>query len=234
LGNAALSTGGGGAFLELRGAPGGEFIDFTNDLSSDFDVRLILIGDDMLALDGGGLQITGSVGIGRVPTGNKLDVEGNASKTTATAWLANSDRRIKEDIRTIGGALEKLGRVRLVDFRYKADYRALHTSIEDRRYMNVVAQEFAEVFPDHVSKSGDLLPDGSAILHVDTYPLTIYSAAAVQLRQMLKSKDAEIAALKKQLAAQEERDRAIEARLSRLEQRPPAGVAAPVRAVFGK
>jgi hypothetical protein len=31
-----------------------------------------------------------------------------------------------------------------------------------------------------VKGSGQLLPDGSEILQVDTYPLTIYSAAAIQ------------------------------------------------------
>ena len=46
----------------------------------------------------------GRVGIGRTATTNILEVEGNASKTPATAWLANSDRRIKKDIRPVSGA----------------------------------------------------------------------------------------------------------------------------------
>ena len=67
-----------------------------------------------------------------------------------------------------------------MDFRYTDDYRAAHPGIEDKRYLNVIAQEFAKVFPDDVKSSGEKLPDGSPILQVDTYPLTIYSAAAVQ------------------------------------------------------
>jgi len=47
-------------------------------------------------------------------------------------------------------------------------------------YPNVIAQEFAKIFPNDVKGSGETLPDGSEILQVDTYPLTIYSAAAVQ------------------------------------------------------
>jgi hypothetical protein len=31
-----------------------------------------------------------------------------------------------------------------------------------------------------VKGSGQMLPDGSEVLQVDTYPLTIYSAAAIQ------------------------------------------------------
>jgi hypothetical protein len=123
---------------------------------------------------------TGKVGIKRFPAVNTLEVEGNASKTTASNWLANSDRRIKTEITSLSGALEKIDQVRLVNFRYTDDYRAAHPAIEDVRYLNVIAQEFAEVFPDHVKESGEFLADGSPILQVDTYPLTIYSAAAVQ------------------------------------------------------
>ena len=36
------------------------------------------------------------------------------------------------------------------------------------------------MFPDHVKETGDHLPDGDGILSVDTHPLTIYSAAAIQ------------------------------------------------------
>ncbi|MBE7494573.1 MAG: tail fiber domain-containing protein [Verrucomicrobiaceae bacterium] len=146
----------------------------------------------------------GKVGLGRIPTANRLEVEGDASKTTASGWAANSDRRIKEDIQPVMNALDTLGKVRLVDFRYTDDYRAAHPGIADQRYLNVVAQEFAEVFPDHVKSSGEKLPDGSEILQVDTYPLTIYSAAAVQElhakhEAAMKEKDAEIGDLKARL-----------------------------------
>lgn len=147
---------------------------------------------------------TGKVGIGRTPAVNTLEVAGNASKSTAGNWLANSDRRIKTEIESITGALEKLDQVRLVDFRYTNDYLATHPVIEDRRYPNVIAQEFAEVFPDDVRSSGEKLPDGSEILQVDTYPLTIYSAAAIQ--ELYR----ENRALEKKLSAQELRLRKLE------------------------
>jgi hypothetical protein len=150
---------------------------------------------------------TGKVGIKRTPAVNSLEVEGSASKTTAGSWLSNSDRRIKTEIESITGALEKLDQVRLVDFRYTDEYRAAHPSIEDVRYPNVIAQEFAEVFPTDVKSSGEVMADGSPILQVDTYPLIIYSAAAVQeLNQ-------ENQTLKKQLADQEKRLRKLEALL---------------------
>jgi hypothetical protein len=94
--------------------------------------------------------------------------------------------------------------VRLVDFRYTDDYLKAHPEIENRRYPNVIAQEFQKVFPDDVKGSGQRLPDGSEILQVDTYPLTIYSAAAVQELHR------ENRLLKKKLDDQEQRLRKLE------------------------
>jgi hypothetical protein len=147
---------------------------------------------------------TGNVGIQRTPANYALEVNGNAWKSTAGNWLSNSDRRIKTEIESIEGALEKLDQVRLVDFRYTKDYLAAHPEIENRRYPNVIAQEFAQVFPDDVQGSGQKLPDGSEILQVDTYPLTIYSAAAIQ---ELHQENTE---LKKRLSDQEARIRKLE------------------------
>lgn len=146
-----------------------------------------------------------SVGIRRLPTANALEVDGEASKTWAGNWAANSDRRIKTDIATITNAVGTLEKVRLVDFRYTPEYLASHPGLEDKRYLNVIAQEFQKVFPDHVHGSGEKLPDGAEILQVDTYPLTIYSAAAVQ---ELHRENQE---LKARLTAQEERLRRLEA-----------------------
>ena len=151
---------------------------------------------------------SGNVGIGRTPTANRVEVGGDASKTTAGNWLANSDARIKTDVQTVTGALDKISRVRLVQFRYTDDYRAAHPGIADREYLNVLAQEFQKVFPEDVKHSGEKLANGDDILQVDTYPLTIYSAAAVQelnqkLTEELKRRDAENAELKDRLAALE-------------------------------
>ena len=164
----------------------------------------LALRSDTVSVQFARLDAAGRLGIGRTPATNALEVEGDASKSSAGNWLANSDRRIKTDIQPITGALETLARVRLVDFRYTPSYLAAHPAIEDRYYPNVIAQEFAEVFPDDVKSSGETLPDGSPILQVDTYPLTIYTAAAVQELQR------ENEALKKQVADQELRLRKLE------------------------
>jgi len=168
--------------------------------------RLSLGGLDRITVASNGI-----VGIGRSPAANNLEVEGSASKAAAGSWLANSDERIKTDVRTVTDALDTLDRVRLVSFRYNDAYRKAHPSVGDRRYLNVLAQEFRKVFPDDVKGSGEKLPNGDEILQVDTYPLTIYAAASVQeLHQLVKAKDAEIARQGQELAT-------LSARLAKLE-----------------
>jgi hypothetical protein len=158
------------------------------------------------------LTRTGSGGIGRTPSTNQFEVEGTASKTAAGSWLANSDRRIKTDVAEVSGAeaLDKLSAVRAVSFDYTPDYREAHPSLDDRRYLNVIAQEFAQVFPEWVKSSGEFLPNtdpedpANGILQVDTWPLTIYSAAAIkELNERDRKKDAQIAALEARIAALE-------------------------------
>ncbi|MEJ6645230.1 MAG: tail fiber domain-containing protein [Akkermansiaceae bacterium] len=79
----------------------------------------------------------GKVGVGRLATANALEVEGQASRTTAGSWLANSDRRIRTNIREIDGALEKIQAIRLGDFEYTASYFAAHPAIEQKRFLPV-------------------------------------------------------------------------------------------------
>jgi hypothetical protein len=62
-----------------------------------------------------------------------------------------------------------------------------------------------------VKSSGETLPDGSEILRVDTYPLTIYSAAAVQeLHRENQQQHRENKLLRGKISGLEERLRKIE------------------------
>ncbi len=191
-------TGGGDANLSSGG----------NIISGLFSAQNIVIDNNEIISRNNGAASdlvlnfgSGNVGVGRAPAANRLEVGGEASKSTAGNWLANSDARIKTDVHTVTNALNKLSGVRLVQFRYTDDYRLTHPGVEDREYLNVVAQEFQKVFPEDVKRSGEKLANGDDILQVDTYPLTIYSAAAVQeLNQRLDEKDAEIRKLKESVA----------------------------------
>ena len=184
-------------------------------------------GGDQLLLRAEDAGSSGRVGISRDPVSNALEVEGNASKTTSGSWLANSDARIKTEISEIDGALARLMRVRPVTFRYTADYRAAHPGIDDRIYYNVIAQEFAQVFPDAVQGSGEYLPHAehsadTEIQQVDVHPALITTIAAVQeLALRLEAERKLLAAQVQELAgdnaALRETTARSEARLARLE-----------------
>ncbi len=171
-----------GSFLEVDNIVA-EFGDFSENLYANF-------------FDCGTIDAS-RVGIGRSVANNQLEVEGEASKSIPGLWIANSDRRIKTNVETVTNALDTLDQVRLVSYEYTDAYRAHHPDIVDRRHLNIIAQEFAEVFPDYVKGSGEFLPDGSEILQADPYPLVIYAAAAVQeLHQQLKDRESQLAELR--------------------------------------
>jgi len=139
-----------------------------------------------------------NVGIARTPVTNRLEVNGNASKSTSGSWLSNSDAAIKTNVEAIPSALKTLDRVRPVRFRYTPEYLASHPDIKDEIYYNVIAQEFAEVFPDAVKGSGELVPSGEReVLQVDVHPALMTTIAAVQ--ELNAKLEAENAALRKEM-----------------------------------
>ncbi|PLX03930.1 MAG: hypothetical protein C0594_09820 [Marinilabiliales bacterium] len=127
------------------------------------------------------INASGIVGIGRSPSSNRLEVEGNASKTTAGSWLANSDKRIKTEIQDIDNSLELIEKLRPVKFKYTKEWRKMHPSIENKYYYNFIAQEYQSVFPESVKGSGEYLEgDKDEILQIDTYNAQIITIKAVQ------------------------------------------------------
>jgi len=110
-----------------------------------------------------------------------LEVEGNASKTVAGSWLANSDKRIKTDIKDIENSFETILKLRPVKFKYTDEWKKKHPSIEDKFYYNFIAQEFQQVFPESVKGSGEFINgDDKEILQLDSYNAQIITIKAVQ------------------------------------------------------
>ncbi len=201
-----VSGGTNSGLMQFRNAAGASVIvGAGGDSFADNTFSLLLGGADIYRFSRSGLAIF------RFTTANALEVEGSASKLSAGDWLANSDRRIKTAIEPIANALDTLARLRPVTFRYTPEYLAQHPKIADHRYYNVVAQEFAEVFPDYVQDSGEKTAAGEGILQVDTHPIGLVTAAAVQeLHREPIARD--------ELAARDAaRIAALEARIDRLE-----------------
>ncbi|MBU0763349.1 MAG: tail fiber domain-containing protein [Bacteroidetes bacterium] len=127
------------------------------------------------------LRTYSDVGIGMYPAANRLEVNGDASKTTAGDWLANSDKRIKTDIREIENATDLLLKLHPVTFRYTEDWLKTHPEIEDKVYYNYIAQEFRDVFPEAVKGSGQYSAgEKDELLQIDTYPAQVVCLRAIQ------------------------------------------------------
>ena len=137
---------------------------------------------------------TGKIGLGRVAKTNTLEVNGEASKTTAGSWLSNSDRRVKYDIETIDPsfALSKILTLRPVSYKYIEEYSQKYPEVNRReKWVNFVAQEYAQVFPDAVHESNESIggKDGHVIadrvLQVDVHDVNIHLVTAFQAQQKL-------------------------------------------------
>jgi hypothetical protein len=86
-----------------------------------------------------------------------IDVAGTAGLSTGTAWTNTSDERIKTNIQTITGSIEKINQLRPVSFNYTDDYLTEQPELDaSRRYNSFLAQEYAQVFPDAVTTGSNL------------------------------------------------------------------------------
>ena len=130
--------------------------------------------------------------MGRIAKTNTLEVNGDASKTTAGSWLSNSDARIKEEVETIDSALAltKIMALRPVSYRYIEEYEERYPEVRRRhKWVNFIAQEMAEVFPEAVmrtredirTRGGD--PIAEDVLQVDVHDVNIHMVAALQEQQ---------------------------------------------------
>lgn len=92
----------------------------------------------------------GRIGIGnREPTTNALEVAGNASKSSAGDWIANSDERLKKHIAPLQNPLEKL--LRLQGVTYEWNDTQTGTDRPAGTHMGFTAQNIQKVFPQLVS-----------------------------------------------------------------------------------
>lgn len=155
------------------------------------------------------LRFNGNVGIGRAPATNALEVEGQASKTTAGAFVANSDKRLKKNIEHISGdfALEKINRLQGVTYEWndKKTGTFRPTGIQ----YGFIAQDIQKVFPEKVTE------DNLGFLQTaygDYDPLVI--EAIKELHSKIETLETENKNLKLQL----NKFQNIESRLAALEQ----------------
>ena len=90
----------------------------------------------------------GNVGIGTGHPSEKLDIAGgNGRVETGYSWLTTSDQRLKNNISTLEGSLDKISRLRGVHFDSK---EAGHVNKGDGKHIGVIAQELEKEYPELV------------------------------------------------------------------------------------
>jgi hypothetical protein len=126
----------------------------------------------------------GRVGMPAVNSTHKLAVTGTAGLSTGTLWTNTSDRRLKENITTLTGALTKLNALNPVSFTFIEDYRT-KADAENKTYYSFLADEYQTHFADDVKTvdlnyTGGETPDYEQYLEVNYSALIPYLVAAVQ------------------------------------------------------
>jgi hypothetical protein len=103
------------------------------------------------------LYNAGNVGIGVTQPQYQLHLSADsAAKPGTNTWTIASDERLKKDIKTLDGALERMLRLRGVTFRWKEpEKQGNRTGIE----MGMIAQEVEKVFPQWVGTNKDGMKD---------------------------------------------------------------------------
>lgn len=118
----------------------------------DYQFKLHMLEELSTPIEALSINQEGEVGIGRSATTNKLEVEGEASKTTAGSWIGNSDRRLKKNIEGLNSQeiLRQFLSLRGVSYEWNDDKTGSKRP-EGIQY-GFIAQDIQEVFPSLVSE----------------------------------------------------------------------------------
>ena len=111
----------------------------------------------------------GTVNIGNSSITTSLHVTGNSSKNTGTLWAVASDARLKKNVEGLSGALEKLLRLRGVQFEW---IQPKAMGVRAGKHTGMVADEVEKVFPEWVQTG----PQGYKMLHIQGYEALVLEA----------------------------------------------------------
>ena len=166
-------------------------------------IHLVTNGDSRLQVNA-----QGRVGIGRNANSRALEVNGNASKSAAGDWVANSDARLKKNITNLDSEtiLAKLLNLQGITYEWD-DNRTSYERPEGIQY-GFTAQNIQAVFPTLVEEDAE----GYLQTAYGTYD-AMYVEAIRALVKRIKTLEAENQQLKKLKAENEN----LESRLSKIE-----------------
>lgn len=105
------------------------YIDFSNDLTSDYDIRIQLANDDTIWVQGGNIQVDG--------------------KIIANSYSCTSDQRFKKNISPITDSLSKLMKLTGVSYFWRVDeYKDMN--FPANRDLGFIAQDVEKILPELV------------------------------------------------------------------------------------
>ena len=183
------------------------------------DINLVPIWGKSVHInpDGPGVTSSGDLFVnGQLGVGMAVDSSWGISSALScqklqggSSWNVPSDRRAKEAIEPIHGAVDRLARLRPVSFRWREWYRTAVPSVGEGTEFNFIAQEFEEVFPGSCTPTSITTPDGGRLLSLNTSVLTPYTVAAIQelherntsLEAQLQQRTDELRELQSEVAA---------------------------------
>ena len=155
----------------------------------------VALNDNWLSnsLQSSGIRINndGKVGINVASPVHELQLSTNsAGKPVSSVWSVVSDSRIKQDVTTISGALDKIVALRPVKFRYTDDYANCHHSGDidsSTYYYNFLAQEVEAELPEAVITTNvdvcDMMTEEILVENIktlDSHMINVYLVAAVK------------------------------------------------------
>lgn len=184
-----------------------------NDAQDNSELRLNL-GDNCGSPNDAFVIQTGGAGCPANTVYFRMDLIGNAYRPGGGAWLALSDRRLKEDIADYEAGLSTLQRIRPVTYRYNG---LADTPQDGRSYVGVIAQEIQEAMPEVVHSYGDYLS-------VDPSAFTYVLINSVQEQQeQIEALSADKSALEAEMEGLLQRMESLEAQIGQLLEQKEAG-----------
>lgn len=169
------AVGPGAALIVSNGYPaasGGENYEVFGVYGNNFGSSYMTVSDD------------GHVGIGTINPGSNylLNVNGQPAANGYAMFTNYSDSRLKKNIVSIGSSLDKIMKLRPVQFNYNEEYLNLYndTNALSRLHKGFIAQEVKELFPEMV---GSVKVKGKEYYDLNLSNLQVYMVKAMQEQQ---------------------------------------------------
>ena len=146
------------------------------------------------------------LGVGRTPTTNALEVSGDASKTVAGSFIANSDQRLKKNIKPLESTLMLNKVLKMQGVTYEWNDNKTEYDRPKGIQTGFIAQDLEKIWPEKIKKDAQ------------GYLMTAYSDYDPMFVEAIKALYQKIQKLETENQKIQEEKNALSARLSKIEE----------------